>query len=117
MKLTDLIPVIGAKVLTSGGIPDAEIKRVCAGDKISHLLNQGDTETLLVTNLTGVHILCAADLMDVPAICLLNGVSPEPDVITAAEKDNTVLLVSPYDMFETCGRLYGCFTGAGLTRQ
>jgi len=113
MKLTDLIPIISAKVLTSGGTPDAEIKRIYAGDRVSDLLNQGDAETLLVTNLTGVHILRAAELMDVPAICLLNGVSPETELITAAERNTVVLLVSPYDMFETCGRLHRSFTGAG----
>lgn len=117
MKLTDLICRIGAKVLTSGAMLDAEIKRIYASDRISDLLSQGDTETLLVTNLTGVHILRAAELMDVPAICLLNGVSPEPELTTAAERKGRALLVSPYGMFETCGRLYGCFTGAGEVRQ
>ena len=117
MTLADLTRIINAKVMVSGAILDAEIKRVYAGDRISDLLNQGDTETLLVTNLTGVHILRAAELMDVPAICLLNGVSPEAELITAAERNTVVLLVSPYDMFETCGRLYGCFTGAGERRQ
>jgi len=117
MKLADLIRRTDARILTSGAMPDVEIKRIYAGDKISDLLNQGDSETLLVTNLTGVHILRAAELMDVPAICLLNGVSPEAELITAAERNGMVLLVSPYDMFETCGRLYGCFTGAGERRQ
>ena len=117
MKLTDLIRRIGAEVVTSGAMLDAEIKRIYAGDRISDLLSQGDTETLLVTNLTGVHIPRAAKLMDVPAVCLLNGISPEPALTTAAETNGMVLLVSPYDMFETCGRLYGCFAGAGEMRQ
>ena len=117
MNLTDLIRRIGVKALTSGAMPDAEIKRIYAGDRISDLLSQGDTETLLVTNLTGVHIPRAAELMDVPAICLLNGVSPEPELTKVAERNGMVLLVSPYDMFETCGRLYTCFTGAGEMRQ
>jgi len=80
---------------------DAEIKRVYAGDRISDLLSQGGPETPFVTNLTGVHILRAAELMDVPAICLLNGVSPEPELITAAERSAMTLLVSLYDMFES----------------
>jgi hypothetical protein len=117
MKLTDLIRRIGARTLTSGAMLDAEIKRIYAGDRISDLLSQGDTETLLVTNLTGVHIPRAAELMDVPAICLLNGVSPEPELTTAAERNGMALIVSPYGMFETCGRLYTCFADAGEMRQ
>ena len=117
MKMTDLIRQIGIKVLTSGAMPDAEIKRIYAGDRISDFLSQGGTETLLVTNLSGGHILRAAKLMDVPAICLLNGISPEPELTTAAERNGIVLLVSSYDMFGTCGRFYGRFAGAGEMRQ
>jgi len=111
MKMTDLIQRIGLNPLTFGAMPDAEIKRIYAGDRISGLLSHGDTETLLVTNLTGVHIPRAAELMDVPAICLLNGVSPEPELTKAANRNGMVLLVSPYDMFETCGRLYKSLNG------
>jgi len=117
MKLSDLVRTLGAKVLVAGPMLEGEIKRVYAGDRISDLLSQGDAGTLLVTNLTGLLILRAAEIMDVPAICLLNGVSPEPELATAAERNAVVLLVSPYDMFETCGLLYGCFARAGETRQ
>ena len=117
MEASGLIRRIGAKVLTSGAMLDAEIKRIYAGDRISDLLSQGDTETLLVTNLAGRHILRAAELMDVPAICLLNGISPEHGLTTVADRNGTVLFVSPYDMFETCGRLYACFVGANEVRQ
>lgn len=112
MRLLDLIGRIDAKVLTSPPSRDIEIKRVCAGDRISDLLSEGTTETLLVTNLTGAQILRVAELMDVPAICLLNGAAPEAEVIGAAARHGTALLVSPFGMFETCGRLYECLAGA-----
>lgn len=117
MKLIDLIQRIGAKSLPPGSSLDAEIKGIYAGDRISDLLSQGAAETLLVTNLTGAQILRVAELMDVPAICLLNGISPEPELTNTAERNGTVLLVSPFGMFETCGRLYGCFTGASEMSQ
>ena len=117
MKLMDLIRGLNAKILTPGSSLDTEIKGVFAGDRISDLLSHGAPGTLLVTNLTGVHIPRAAKLMDVPAICLLNGISPEPALTTAAERNGTVLLVSPSAMFETCGRLYGCFAAASEMRQ
>ena len=117
MELSDLIRGTDAKVLASGARPTAEIKRIYAGDRVSDLLSEGDSETLLVTNLAGVQVLRAAGLMDVPAICLLNGIAPEPELKAAAERGDMALLVSPYGMFETCGRLHRCFRGAGETRQ
>ena len=113
MRLHELSREIRAEALLGEEIPsapDPEIKRVYAADRISDLLSQGDPGTLLVTNLAGAQILRVAQLMDVPAICLLNGIAPEPELIGAAGTHGTVLLVSPFGMFETCGRLYQCFS-------
>ena len=113
MKLNDLLAGIDAKILTPRPPRDTEISRIYAGDRISDLIIQGGAETLLVSNLTGSQILRVAELMDVPAICLLNGVVPEPGSIGAAGKHCMALLVSPFGMFETCGRLYERFAAAG----
>ena len=117
MKLSDLIQSIRARTLTIQSSRDAEIEGIYAGDRISDLLSQGDAGILLVTNLTGLQILRVMELMDVPALCLLNGITPEVEVVRAAEEDGAVLLVSPSSMFETCGRLYGCFAAASKMRQ
>ncbi|MFC1597640.1 hypothetical protein ACFL5Q_06870 [Planctomycetota bacterium] len=117
MKLSDLIEKIQAKVLTVRPSYDAEVEGIYAGDRISDLLTQGAAGILLVTNLAGVQVLRVVELMDVPALCLLNGIVPEPEVIRAGEEHGAVLLVSPFDMFETCGRLYERFSIAGKMRQ
>ena len=117
MKLSDLIQSIRARTLTIQSSRDAEIEGIYAGDRISDLLSQGDAGILLVTNLTGLQILRVVELMDVPALCLLNGITPEAEVIRAAEKEGAALLVSPSSMFESCGRLYGCFAAASKIRQ
>jgi len=48
----------------------------------------------------------------VPAICLLSGALPPSELVEAAERQGTALLVSPVGMFETCGRLYPCLGNA-----
>jgi hypothetical protein len=65
----------------------------------------------VVTNLVGVSLMRVAELADIPAICLLNGREPEPPMRQGAERLGIVLFVSPFDMFETCGRLYGAMSG------
>ncbi len=112
MRLADLIQSIQAEFLTVRPSHDTEIERIYAGDRISDLLSQGTERTLLVTNLTGVQILRVAELMEVPALCLLGGIAPEPGLIGAAGSHGTELLVSPFGMFETCGRLYQRFAAA-----
>jgi len=109
MTLDILVKNIGAHVLTPKDLSTIEINRVYAGDKMSDLLNEASDDTLLVTNLSSEQLIRIAQLMDVPAICLVRGVFPQAEVIEKLSLCNTVLLSSPLGMFETCGKLYCCF--------
>ena len=104
-KLLDLAEHVGAQILTDVSAA-LVIEHVYAGDRISDLLNQASDHTLLVSNLGGSPLIRVAELMDVPAICLTNGVVPDERTICAATDRGIALIVSPASMFETCGRLF-----------
>jgi hypothetical protein len=107
MTLNNLAWSIGAAILTNETkAASVEVDTVCAGDRISDLLNGASNATLVVTNLSNAALVHAAELVDVPGICLLNGDVPDPDMLKAASQHGTVLILSPVGMFETCGRLY-----------
>lgn len=107
MNLASIIENSGVKLLT-GNSASPDIDSVFAGDKVSDLLNAATHSTLIVTNLNGLQLMRLAELMDVPAICLLNGVEPDGEIIQAAREQGTALLISPAGMFETCGRIHRC---------
>lgn len=111
MKLADLAAQIGAQILTDGPA-DLEIEHIYAGDRISDLLNQAQDRGLLVSNLGGLQLIRVAELMDVPAVCLVNGQAPDERTLCAANDHGTTLVVSPVSMFETCGRLYRCLAAS-----
>lgn len=108
MKVKELAVTIGAEMLVAGKNADAEIKKVCAGDKVSDLLTGASPETLIVTGLSGVQLVRLAGLMDSPAICVVGAADMDRKVVCAAEKNGTAILRSPFGMFETCGRIYAC---------
>jgi len=120
MKLDDLALRIGAKVLTPGPA-EARITRIYAGDRVSDLLNEASSTTLLVTNLANLQMLRVAELMEVPGICFVEGVEPEREVVELAARNHTMLMVSPVGVFETCGLIYqllaGTQNGAGPVAQ
>ncbi len=64
-----------------------------------------------MSNLASVQMLRVAELMDVPGICFVNGVEPEPEVVELAQTNGTLLLVSPAGVFETCGLIYAHLGG------
>lgn len=105
-KLVEIAEALGARIVTQGPTSSVAIDRVYAGDRISDLLDRASPRTLLVTNLASRQLLRLADVMDVPAICFAGGRQPEAEVIDAANVRGTALLVSPVEVYETCGRLY-----------
>lgn len=106
MNLDSLVKAVGVAVVTGGDIASVDIRRVYAGDRMSDLLNEVDDGTLVVTNLAHATLLRLVELMDVPALCLVNGAVPELAVVESFTACGAVMLASPYDLFETCGRLY-----------
>lgn len=112
MKLEDLAATIGATVVTPGKPGGTKVTRIYAGDRVSDLLNEASDETLLVTNLASVQMLRVAELMDVPGICFVNGVEPDDEMVALARDNQTLLLISPQGVFETCGLLYKALDGA-----
>ena len=107
MLIRELAERVGARIVAGEDGLDATVTEVCAGDRISDLLAQASSASLVVTNLAGTSLLRTAQLMDVPAICVVGDVEPEQAMNDVAERHGIALLVSPLNMFETCGRLYG----------
>jgi hypothetical protein len=56
-------------------------------------------------------MLRVAELMDVPGICFVNGVQPDDEMIELARENDTLLMVSPQGVFETCGLIYQALDG------
>jgi hypothetical protein len=106
MRLDELARLIGARVVVAGRAADGTIDRIYAGDRISDLLTHASPTTLILTNLSGNPLVRAAELMDVPALCLVSDRAPLPATMAAAEAHGVCLMVSPVGLFETCGRLH-----------
>jgi hypothetical protein len=111
MKLEDLATNIGARVVTPGKPGGTTVTKIYAGDRVSDLLNEASNKTLLVSNLASVQMLRVAELMDVPGICFVNGVEPDAEMIRLAEDNDTLLMVSPQGVFETCGLIFQALGG------
>jgi len=119
VRLYELAKKIGAKILTYSGPLSAEIERFYADDKISELLAERCCErTLVVSNILNPHIFRVAGLLEVPAICLLNGYVPEQELLNASTENGTILMVSSVGLTETADRLSRLLgRGARITHE
>jgi hypothetical protein len=117
VRLDELARCIGAQIISGDTCPQRIVEKIYAGDRVSDLLNEASDRTLLVTNLMSLQMIRVAELMDVPAICFVNGVSPEPEIVAQADNAGTTLMVSPIGVFETCGLIYQSLGAAPATTQ
>ena len=106
MRLDRLAEKLGLSVVEGRRAHQLRVDRAYAGDRISDILNQASDTTLIVTNLANSSVVRVIELMDVPGVCLLNGIQPDAELVEAAREHGAALLVSPEDMYRTCGRVY-----------
>ena len=106
IALEQLAEKIGAGLFEGGRAAKRLVDTVYAGDRVSDLLTHASDTTLIVTNLANSSVVRLIELMDVPGVCLLNGARPERSLLDAAEEHGAALLISPEDMFKTCGKIH-----------
>ncbi len=117
MKLDQLAVRIGARVLVPGRATPIARDQVYAGDRVSDLLNAAGEHALLITNLASANLTRVAELMDIPAVCLVGGQVPDPAMLAAAREHGTLLMVSAAGLFETCGRVWAALEAETPARE
>lgn len=104
MNIADIIKTLDAEIIVKG--EGKEIKRVFAGDRMSDLIHHADDETLIITHLNQPSLVQLFQIFDVPAICIISESEPISELIKGAEEKNAYLIMSPFEMYETCGVVY-----------
>lgn len=101
MKITDLVRRSGMTLSSPPEDADGEVNRVYAADTISDLIAHASSGTLLVTHLDNPQLVRVAELMDAPAICLVDGAQPGPELREAAHRAGAALMVSGLGLADT----------------
>jgi len=73
---------------------------------MSDVLASIQPEAVLLTGLCNPQVIRTAQMADVAAVVLVRGKAPQEETISLAEKEGIPLILSPYGMFELCGRLH-----------
>jgi len=115
MKIEELARAIEAHLVVPGGPQDSVITTVYGSETMSDLIANAGPATLLVTSLNNPQLMRVADLMDVPAVCLVGACVPAAELLSHAEQSGKALLVSPVGMRETCVRASECIRNGRLT--
>lgn len=84
---------------------DLPIDIVYVGDRMSELLQWASPRALIVTRLSGPHLVRLAELLDSPALCVLGTLVTDPRLIDAARAAGMIVARSSLDPAEAVVRL------------
>ena len=117
MKLSEIVDILDATVLTGEDKLDEVITRCGASDLMSDVLAAVSEDCVLLTGLTTVQVIRTAMVAEVGAVVIVRKTMPPQEVIDMAKEQGIPLISSPYSMFVSCGRLHACnLTGLDGTR-
>jgi len=120
MKLKDVCEILKAESAWEADWTPCATSKVTscqASDLISDILSFRGPDSLLLTGLTNVQVVRAAELLDFVAICFVRGKKPQPEAVKLAEEKGIPLLATPLLMYEACGRLYAAGLPAGTRKE
>lgn len=106
MNVEELIRIVDGQLCTGPADLTREIKGGCGADLMSDVLASIQPEAVLLTGLCNPQVVRTAQMADVAAVVLVRGKQPPQETIDLANRVEIPLIVTPYGMFELCGRLY-----------
>ena len=113
MDVHDLARAIDAAELTPPALGHRAVGDVYASNTMSDLIAHAEAQTVLATALNNIQLVRVAELMDVPALCLVGDATPGSDLIARAEAAGAAILVSRRGLDETVSAIRACITAAG----
>jgi predicted transcriptional regulator len=106
MNIGQIKEILNAKVLTGADRLDREIEYAFGADLMSDVLAFVNEKTVLLTGLTNPQVIRTAEMMDITAIVYVRGKKPDDASIELAERNDMVILCTPYTLYTTSGLLY-----------
>lgn len=107
MKLSEIIKILDAVVLTGEDQGDKEFFSCGASDLMSDILAKMAEGSIILTGLSTVQAVRTAVVSGVGGLVFVRNKKPSQEIVEMARKEGIPLLTTPYSMFVSCGRLYG----------
>jgi hypothetical protein len=101
MKVAELAEHAGIQLVSPEKHAGTLVSQVYAANTMSDLIAHASSGTILVTHLDNPQLARVAELMDAPAVCLVDGAQPGRELLDAARRAGTAVMVSGLGMADT----------------
>ena len=106
MKLREIAELLRAAVLSAEDMLDTEVQNAFCCDMMSDVLAFATNQSVLITGLLNPQVVRTAMMLDMHCIVFINGKEPTPEIVSLADANDIVIMVSDESMFRAAGRLF-----------
>jgi hypothetical protein len=107
MKLSEVKEILQAEIVCGGENLDiVEVYGGAASDLMSDLLRKPKDGALLLTGLTQIQAINTSVIAGMAAVVFVRGKRPDNEIVLHALRNEIPVLLTPFNMFSSCGRLY-----------
>ena len=106
MKLQEIAELLKARVLSSEHMLETEVQNAFCCDMMSDVLAFATNQSVLITGLLNPQVVRTAMMLDMHCIVFINGKEPTPEIVSLADANDIVIMVTGESMFRAAGRLF-----------
>lgn len=115
MKVSEIISILDAELLTGEENLDMDIQHACGADLMSDVMAYVKENVVLLTGLVNPQVVRTAEMMDIKVIVFVRGKVPDEKLVQFAKEKGITVLITKNPMFIACGKLYSAgITGRGV---
>jgi predicted transcriptional regulator len=106
MKLSEIVKELEAKVECCDSALDREVAWCYCSDLLSDVMGNAIKDSVWITLQTHTNIIAVASLINLSAILISRGATPDPETIAKAAQENVPILTTSLPTFEAAGKIY-----------
>lgn len=116
LTLKQICDILDGRVICGEEFTEQSVSNACGCDLMSDVLAFTKPGSVLLTGLTNAQVVRTAEMLDLKGIVFVRDKQPDETTIRLANSINLTLILSPYPLYESCGKLYaaglnGCQNG------
>ncbi len=107
MILREIADLLRARILSSEDMLETEVQNAFCCDMMSDVLAFATNQSVLITGLLNPQVVRTAMMLDMHCIVFINGKEPTPEIVSLADANDIVIMVTDDSMFRAAGTLFG----------
>ncbi len=106
LSIRQICELLSGQIICNDELADNKVASACGCDLMSDVLAFTRPGSILLTGLTNSQVVRTAEMLDLKAIVFVRDKRPDERTIQMAQGLHMVLIITPFPLYESCGRLY-----------